>query len=421
MSRNWLMPSRKLAKDSGTKGRQCKDWIKEYLDYVQYTEPPTNYHRWVAIGCLAAALQRRVYFDWGVERIFPNLYIVLLGAAAQTRKSTALRIGEEFIRALHIPIIGQDNSKESVIRDIQKSSTSFNDGTIIRTQSAVVCFASELAVFLGKQDTEFQAYLTDWYDSPEKWKRSTKHQGVDDISGLSFNLIGAMAPDWIPHVFTPESIGGGFTSRIMFVTEYRKAHTIANPNKYPLPNGRRDRLLADLQVIQTNITGQYTFSQEASDFYEEWYTEDDRKLQLGEYAVNDRSFHSYCGRRPTMLRKLSMCIAASRSNELVISLRDIKEALGYMEDIETRMPGTFAAVGRSSLASAQASFIHQIKIKGKLLRSEFLRTMSGDMSFEDMEAIERVLDASKYVRVTRLTEKNDTLYELIDDSFKQFV
>jgi hypothetical protein len=43
------------------------------------------------------------------------------------------------------------------------------------------------------------------------------------------------------------------------------------------------------------------------------------------------------------------------------------------------------------------------------------------MSFEDMEAIERVLDASKYVRVTRLTEKNDTLYELIDDSFKQFV
>ena len=126
-------------------------------------------------------------------------------------------------------------------------------------QSAVVCFASELAVFLGRQDSDFQAYLTDWYDSPEKWVRTTKHQGVDDISGLSFTLVGAMAPDWIPHVFTPESIGGGFTSRVMFVTEYKKAKTIANPNNAPPTNGRRIRLMKDLQTIQTSMVGAYVF------------------------------------------------------------------------------------------------------------------------------------------------------------------
>lgn len=405
------MPSKKLVTSSG---RQCEDWIEEYLEYVANTEPPTSYHRWVALGVIAGALQRRVYFDWGMERIFPNIYTVLLGPAAQTRKSTALRIGEEFIKDLHIPIIGQDNSREAIIREIGKAGTSFNDGTHIRSQSAVVCFASELAVFLGRQNTELQADLTDWYDSPEKWVRTTKHQGVDDISGLSFTLIGAMAPDWIPHVFTPESIGGGFTSRIMFVTEYRKGKTIANPAKYPPPNGRRERLNIDLQTIQNKLVGKYTFTQEASDFYEDWYIEDDRKLQQGHYAVPDRNFHSYCGRRPTLLRKVSMSVAASHSDELVIELRDIKRALGYMEDAEKRMAGTFAAVGRSPMASAIAHFKTTLAQRGEILRSEFLRGMSQDMSVSEFDQIELTLLASKQITVTRLTAEDDTLYKWIE-------
>ncbi len=408
------MSSKRLAKSSTDDGRECTDWIEEYLEYVDYTEPPTSYHRWTALGCIAAALQRRVYFDWGMERIFPNLYIFLLGPAAQTRKSTALRVGEEMIKELGIPMIGQDNSKEAVIREIKKANTSFNDGTAIRMQSAVVCFASELAVFLGRQDSDFQAYLTDWYDSPEKWVRTTKHQGVDDISGLSFTLVGAMAPDWIPHVFTPESIGGGFTSRVMFVTEYKKAKTIANPNNAPPTNGRRIRLMKDLQTIQTSMVGAYVFDKKAEAFYEDWYTKDDAALQSGDFAVPDRAFHSYCGRRPTLLRKLCMSVAASRRNEKIIMLKDIQDALLWMEQSEVRMPGTFAAVGRSPHATAMAAFKQILQQKGKILRSAFIRSMTADMSLEELDSIEGQLEAGKQLRVTRLTDTNDTLYEWLE-------
>jgi hypothetical protein len=409
------MPSKRPASKQRNKDRKAGDWIHTYLEFVEHTEPPTAYHRWVAIGCISAALQRRVYFRWGMETIYPNLYIVLLGPSAQTRKSTALRIGEELIKDLSIPIIGQDNSKEAVIREIKKASTSFNDGTFIRTQSAVVCFASELAVFLGRQDSDFQAYLTDWYDAPEKWVRTTKHQGVDDITGLSFTLIGAMAPDWIPHVFTPESIGGGFTSRVMFVTEYKKSKTIANPNAYPPPNGRREKLLADLQTIQSRLVGAYDFSPEAMEFYEYWYTKDDANLQRGEYAVQDRAFYSYCGRRPTMLRKVSMCVSASRSNDQIIELEDIQDALAWMEESEHRMPGTFAAVGRSPQAAAMAAFKQQLAQRGTLLRSTFLRSMSQDMSAADLDEIEKTLEGAKSISVKRLTETNDTEYKWLGD------
>lgn len=396
---------------SSTNERLCPDWIEEYLKYVEFTEPPVAYHRWIAIGCIAAALQRRVFFDWGMERIFPNLYIVLLGPAAQTRKSTALRVGEELIRDLNIPMIGQDNSPEAVIREIKKSVTNFNDGTVIRMQSAVVCFASELAVFLGRQNSEFQAYLTDWYDSPSEWTRTTKHQGVDDISGLSFNLVGAMAPDWIPHVFTPESIGGGFTSRIMFVPEFRKARTIANPSKYPPPNGRRGRLLADLQNINTNFKGAFTFSGDAEQFYEDWYTNDSAEIEKGNFPVPDRAFYTYCGRRPTLLRKVSMAISAGRRTSQVIELEDISTALQYMTEAEAKMPGTFAAVGRSGQAAQTSVFKQTLAEHGRVLRSTFLRMMSQDMSVDEFEVIERTLEASKEIRVTRDVEKGDTLYE----------
>lgn len=391
--------------------RNCDDWIEEYLKYAENTEPPISYHRWTALGCISAALQRRVFFDWGMERIFPNLYIVLLGPAAQTRKSTALRIGEELIKDLNLPMIGQENSREAIVREIKKSVTNFNDGTVVRMQSAVVCFASELAVFLGRQNTELQADLTDWYDSPSEWTRTTKHQGTDDISGLCFTLVGAMAPDWIPHVFSPESIGGGFTSRIMFVPEFRKAKTIANPYKLPPPNGRRAKLLEDLQIINNELIGAFTFSPDAMDFYESWYVDDSNKIETGEYAVQDRAFYTYCGRRATLLRKVSMCVSASRGSAQVIELGDIETALAWMEESEKKMPGTFAAVGRSSQA-AQMAFLRSTLMERKTIkRSEFLRLSSQDMSVSEFESLEATLQASHEIKVTRMPEQNDSEYE----------
>lgn len=348
--------------------------------------------------------------QWGMETIYPNLYIVLVGPAATTRKSTALRIGEQIYKELHLPIIGQDNSPEAVIRTIKTSQVNFFDGPAVKFQSAVTCFASELAVFLRKQDTEFQAYLTDWYDSPQQWTRTTKHQGVDDVSGLCFNLLGAMAPDWIPHVFVPESIGGGFTSRIVFVNENKKAKTVANPNKVLGDPSVQDRLISDLERIH-NLVGQYIFSREAEQFYEDWYAKDDAAMQEGTFAVGDPAFHHYCGRRGTLVKKISMAVAASRHDDLVISLADITDALAYMTEAEAKMTGLFAAVGRSERAGVTEAIRALLETRKKMKRSQVLREFQRDLTLEDLESIEKTLDAMKTVKLTRLTDEQDTLYE----------
>lgn len=393
--------------------RDSDNFINEYLRYVEYTEPPIAFHKWTAVGCIAAALQRKVYLKWGMEKVYPNLYIVLLGPAAQTRKSTALKIGEDLVRALDIPMIGQDNSPEAIIRNIKDAYSTFDDGTSITSQSAMCCFASELAVFLGNQKSDLQAYLTDWWDSPQDWKRSTKHQGTDDISGLCFNLVGAMAPDWIPHVFTAESIGGGFTSRIVFVPESRKAKIITNPNKYPERLDSRDKLINDLGRIH-HMSGAFEMTEEAQEFYEGWYLSDDTDMQNGVFAVPDRAFHTYCGRRSVVLRKLAMCLSAAESGSMKLEVEHLREALSMMTDVEGRMPGLFAAVGRSSHARQLSLVSTMVKARGTATRAEILATLYQDITSSDLDEVEMILDGMKYVKIIK--DGGTTIYQWVGPS-----
>lgn len=392
--------------------RKLKDWVQGYLRYVENTEPPVAYHRWTAISCLASAMQRRCYMNWGIETIFPNQYIVLIGPAALTRKTTALNIGKGFVTDVSLKTIGQDNSPEAVIREISSSTDNFSEGTKVKFQSAVTCFASELSVFLGEKDVKFQAYLTDWYDCPERWQRTTKHQGKDDIAGMCFNMLAATAPDWIPHIFTPETIGGGFTSRIVFVSERRKAKIVANPNRFPLDERLEDQLLHDLEVV-SRMVGEYKMTPDAETIHEKWYTKDELDMQGGKYPVSDKSFHTYCGRRSTLARKLSMALAASRGNDLIVTAKDLNEAINLMRDAEKAMVGLFAAVGRSEQAHQIAAVENMIKDRGKTLKSYVLGQLMYDLSSDDLDKIEKTLDAAKKIKITRLTNEGDTEYHWV--------
>ena len=80
------------------------DWISAYLKYTEETESPVSYHTWTAVSMIAGALQRKCYMQWGLETIYPNMYIILVGSAGRTRKSLAINIGEEVFKGLDLPL-----------------------------------------------------------------------------------------------------------------------------------------------------------------------------------------------------------------------------------------------------------------------------------------------------------------------------
>lgn len=396
--------------------RKLPNWLDAYLQFVDNTESPTSFHTWSALSCIAGALQRRVFFRRGHELVYPNQYIIIVGPSGRTRKGLPLTIARSFMEDLSIAMIGQDNSAESVIRDMKQSIVQFTDKSNgkIYIQCAVTCMCEELAVLTGYQNNTLLAYLTDWYDSRDKWTRRTKHQGIDEIHGMCFNLLASTAPDWLPHILPREAIGGGFTSRCMFVCEEKKKQTIVDADAFPVDKELRAALLYDLEIIHILI-GEMTRTPEAKQFYEEWYLVEDQKVQDGIYPVPSPLFAGYASRRATHLMKISMALSAAQGNSRIIDLGHITQALDLMEQAEEKMQSVFAGIGTARFTEQTDLLLDYIRARKRVKRSEVLARFHRQIDSWTLEAVEKSLTQMKAIKAVRDVNQNETIYEWRED------
>ncbi len=399
--RRWIryMPKRKL-----------KDWISAHLEYTEQSESPLSYLTWAGLSCCSAALQRRVYMDWET-RIFPNMYIILIGPSGRSRKGYPLYVAQDYLEDVSINLMAENPTPEAFIRDMHLAETSFKDpssGDMV-WQSPVTCVAEELAVLLGQQNVAFLSFLTNWYDSRYKWVRRTKHQGTDTILGVCLNLLGSSAPEWLPGILSREAIGGGFTSRCIFIVEDRKRRTVLDPTTYKQSPALRRDLNHDLEQMLL-LTGEYKFEDAARQMYIDWYEAEDEKLMGGHNMFGDPALNGYAARRPTHLRKIAMALAASKRDDLVILEEDVAGARKLLEDAEVKMPEVFAGIGRSKYAAETEMVMDFIKKRGKAKRSEILSAMYRDIDEAAFDSVITILVNMKRISIRLLTDEGDRQY-----------
>jgi len=328
------------------KRRLLDDWLSAYIDYNDNSEAPLSYHMWSGLSIISGVLQRKVHMYWHPNTIYPNNYIILVGPSGRSRKGDAITSAKRFLKSVNVRLIGDDNSPEAIMKGMgdQANQLIYTDPTTNNRiiHSSVSCLSEELVVFTGQKNSRMLAYLTNWYDSQDDWDRSTKHQGNDDIIGMCFNLLAATAPDWLTSILTQESIGGGFTSRCIFVCEPGKRKTVTNPN-LNMPNPRdREKLINDLTIIG-EIIGSYLFSNEALEYYETWYRGCDKLVERNGITIG-QEFSGYWSRRQTHVKKISMALSASHSSARVIELDDLLRAIKMMETAEKNMSKVFGGV-----------------------------------------------------------------------------
>src|SRR6187402_2504281 len=101
-----------------------------YFEYVKDTESPKVYHRWSIISAVATALGRRCWLPFGANRIFPNMYIMLVGNPG-TRKSVAIKGVRKVLSAAgYDKFSAERTSKEKFLLDLQ-GDTSADSSEII--------------------------------------------------------------------------------------------------------------------------------------------------------------------------------------------------------------------------------------------------------------------------------------------------
>lgn len=323
-------------------------WLDSYEKYTSNTEAPASFNVWVGLSTIASALQRKTYVDFAGMHvtIYPNLFVVLCAPPGVCRKGTVINIGLELLRKIEGPaIIANDITREKIIRDLKKSYKLDTEDVNSEGHSSVTCVAEEFSTLLGFKNIELLATLTALYNCDSEYKYSTKTQGEDRIINPWINILAGTTPQWLQSSLPLEAIGGGFTSRIIFVVERKPQKRVALTDDIePLPPELERSLLHDLGEMY-RMKGEFKRTPAANLLYKKWYL----KHTSREPTIHDERFQTYLSRKQVMVWKTAMLLSASEGESMIIQDYHVDGAIRLLNALEPNMPMAFGGLGRSVL------------------------------------------------------------------------
>jgi len=390
--------------------RQTDDWLEAYLEYTEATEPPTIFHKWVGVFCIAAAMKREIYCQ--VEYVspwYPNFYIVLVAPSGKARKSTALSYGSDLIKEVDgINMSSEAVTRESLLLEMQESLEETMQGTEVEEHSSLSIISSELTSFLRFNNLQFLSDLTDWYDCQDVWRNRTKTQGTEEVRGVWLNLLGATTPHSIQSSVPEDMIGGGFTSRIIFVySDEKKESKAPTWGQSDKDKKLRSDLVHDLRHIEA-LNGKFQFTEDAATKYTELYHKLDK-----DPPVKNRHFQGYNARRQVHMIKTAMVSSLSRNNRLLMKEYDIMRAHKLLKETERVMPRTFLGYGEredSGIYSEVGVFIAQ---KQETTSGEIWRNFHKDIM--DQEHLSEILKGLARAKIVELESNSETTIVRINE------
>lgn len=358
--------------------------MESYLKYVKDTEPATDFHRWVGMSVLAGALRKKTCLSLGRMRVYPNLYIVLVAEPGVARKSQAISFGQTVMTQVPELITSADVvTREALLQDIETCAVDeqLMDGTNFR-HSSISIISREFESFLGqkKENTKMLVMLTDLFDCQEiPYKYRVKNAGSNTVPSVFLNLLAATTPDSLASCLPSTAIGGGLTSRILFVWADMKQKKVPFPERSEEVIELEEKLVKDLYLI-SRIVGEYQFSPEAKKNWHDWYHAYDETCM--ERLCRDPAFNGWYSRKPTYILKVAIICAASKGNNLILEWEHIQEAIDLIEGLEYNMGVVFKAIGKSTVTSEVDTVIQLVK-QNKAIQEKALLSLV----WRDMDAL----------------------------------
>lgn len=331
--------------------RNFDNWLQAFLEYTSYGEAPKRLYFWTAVSTIAGALRRHVWIDQGYFKWYPNHYIIVVAPPGIISKTTTTALGMDLLRKVPGINFGPNIvTWEKMVSSFAGAAEQFTYNGESITQSAITIESGEFGnLFDPKNRESVDLFVSLWDSKDGKFTKETKMSGSDTIVNPFINLIACTTPAWISENFPKYLVGGGFTSRCIFVYAESKHQYVAYPGLC-IPKDlaiMRHRLVADLEHISCNLVGPYTLTAEAVEWGEAWYREHfEKHSKLFDSGV----FGGYVARKQTHLHKLAMVFAAATSDQLVITKDHLETANVMITDLEPDMCKVFDNIGRSELS-----------------------------------------------------------------------
>lgn len=383
--------------------RRLDNWLDGYNQYTFDTESASIFHKWVGLSTISGAMQKKVWFNFGRFRIHPNLFIVLVAEPGIARKTKALELGEDITAEIATITRSADCiTPQALLEDLELAGQGeeMQDGSTFEHNSLSI-ISGEFESFLGQktENKKMLVLLTDLFDCKHRpYRYRTKASGTNVISSVFLNLQAATTPDSLASSLPSTAIGGGLTTRIIFVWADDKSKKVSVPEITKTIEQIKQDLIIDLSIIH-RIQGGYSFSKESRTWWDDWYY---NKFNERDPArrCKDPAFNGWYTRKPTFVLKLGMVLSAAKHSELCVHIPEFEEALVILDEVESFMSSAFSGVGRSDIATDVAICAKIIEREGIIEDKVLLRRVWRDIDANKWENVSATLIGRGIVKRT---------------------
>lgn len=367
------------------------NFVEEFLRVTRFIESPTSYLEWAAYTALSAVMRDNAYIKFGAfRRIYPNIYVMIIGDSAATRKSSPLKALSKLVKAVNnTKIIEGRASIQAVLNEL--ASVKNINGTTIKGASCLM-YTEELASFLVK-DSQTSGIITDLYDYHEEHPVLLKSQEVVNLKDTCVTFIAATNSAFLQDMFTKVDLFGGLVGRQIIIIEEKARHKDLG---FDDPTTE-----ADLDVLKIHLRelsrkkGIIKVGEDAVKYIKEWYDSTD--------FTKNESKTGFEHRAHVHVLKLAMLIAAAEPKfDLLIERRHMVKAINKVTSLWVNYKKLTASVGTGGTPISNAIsevLVTLIKHNRPMDREMLLNVLLGRIDAETLDKSIITLEQSNLVTI----------------------
>lgn len=356
-------------------------WFEWYAEYTRYNEAPLSYHVFSSLCVLGAALGRRVWFDMGHFKIWPNYCVILIGPTGRVKKTTAADVAADLIREHALcPVLVDEPTPQAMISALKGCGHHF-------------IYAPEMSLFFGKEKFKegMVPKMLRMLDSPAVMEVETISRGKETVTDLAITFLGATTPSLLTTNMPGEVTSSGFMNRFMLVVERDTERVFPRPWKGKGKDGI-DKVIKRLK----HLTGEVTFTSEADTWWDAWYRERKRIMK----ATADDLTAEVLERMPGHVLRTAMLIHLVQCDDFRLCVKCLEVAKAIIGHVEKETPAIVQRL-RQSNVNADAEYVYDmlVKLGGAADHSTLLRRVASKMNAQTFKTHIRTLEESHRVKI----------------------
>lgn len=212
------------------------NWLKQYLDWAGTTgnETPMNFHLGAGLWLLSIAIGRRLYAQapWGIK-IFPNLYLMMIGDTTFFRKSTAYKLAEQIAREAIPHMLMPTPGSPERFQEALSGRLPANFKDLSATQKERIKKAQPFAAQRGLLKDEvaglfgainrkdymvgMRDLLMELYDCPQYSDKDTQ-SGLTIVENAALSILGVTTPASLSNAVSDSDWSNGLLIRFGLLT-----------------------------------------------------------------------------------------------------------------------------------------------------------------------------------------------------------